>query len=165
MIAENENFYNMPKEIKSYIYQNIYDEIARGEDFENHGLSYAVNALLARQLDLPAPETPQRKMSRGARELVAKLEQNIVEVPSEWFDLLGALIIGETWFRKDYPKFAQLVEKCGLVTFVRRFGATATDKLKEIWGTRDKQKRLREMIKEAADQEGFDLRFGDIERK
>lgn len=159
MIAEDENFYNMPKEIKSYIYPDIYDVIAQGEDFENHGLSYAVNALLARQLGLEVPETPNKKMSRGARELVAKLEQNIIEVPSEWFDLLGALIIGETWFRKDHPKFAQLVEKCGLVTFVRRFGATPTDKLKTIWETDDKFTTLKKMIADEAAADGHQLKF------
>jgi hypothetical protein len=159
MIAEDENFYNMAKEIKSYIYQNIYDVIAQGEDFENYGLSYAVNALLARQLDLPLPETPQKKMSRGSRIKYAKLELNIVEVPSEWFDLLSALIIGETWFRKDYPKFAHLVEKCGLVTFVRRFGATPTDKLKEILEKEDRFKILKKLITDEAADEGHQLKF------
>lgn len=159
MIAEDEIFYNMQKETKSNIYSNIYDVIATSEDFKNHGLSYAVNALLARQLELPIPETPGKKKSHGARELVAKRELNIIEIPSEWFDLLSALIIGETWFRKDYPKFANLVEKCGLVTFVKRFGATPTDRLKEILEADDRFKRLKTLITDEAATEGHQLKF------
>lgn len=159
MIAEDENFYNMPKQVKSYIYPDIYEVIVQGEDFENHGLSYAVNALLARQLDLPLPESPQKKMSRGSRIKYAKLEQNIIEIPSEWFDLLSVLIVGETWFRKNYPKFGQLVEKCGLVTFVKHFGATPTDKLKEILETKDSFKILKKMIDDEAAAEGHELKF------
>lgn len=159
MFAEDEKFYNMQKAIKCNIYPDIYDEIAQSEDFENHGLSYAVNALLARHLGKPIPETPVKKKSHGAKALVAKLEQNIIEIPSEWFDLLAALVIGETWFRKDYLKFAHIVEKCGLVTFVRRFGATPTDKLKEILETDDRFQILKQMIIDEAAIEGHKLKF------
>ena len=148
------------KQIKSYVYANIYASISETEDFKNHGLSYAVNMLLARQMNLPLPETPQSLKSRGARKRVEQEGQDVIEMPDGWFDLLDHLLKGETWYRRDYPKFADLMEKSGLVVFAKRHGARATSKLEQILtAEQDPAGQLKELFVQTAEKENYKLKY------
>lgn len=147
------------KQIKSYVYADIYARLSETEDFKNHGLSYAVNVMLARQMSLPLPETPQSLKSRGARKLVEREGHDVIEMLDGWFDLLDHLLKGETWYRRDQPKFADLMEKSGLVVFAKKHGAKATSKLEQILKAEDPAGQLKELFAQTAERENYKLKY------
>lgn len=156
---------NKPKEIKSYIYPDIYAELAKGEDFENHGLSYAVNAVLAQALGLPTPETPSARKGQGGRKLGVRKNQHTIVLPANWLQLLEGLINGRTWFRKDVPQLARYAEKIGLVEFVQRHGARPTDKLTDILKQNDFGQILGNLFRDELLKMGYRLKMDGPEVK
>lgn len=143
------------KQIKSYIYSDIYDVLKETDEFKQHGLTYAVNVILANSLKLSPPPTPTERMGMGGSKPGRKAAQNAFTLPENWFELLETLIKGGTWYRRDYPLFSKLSVKMGLIELVPRFGAKATEKLRAAWRESRKKQNLLKLYKETAESEGY----------
>lgn len=148
-----------PKQIKAHIYPEIYEELIKIEDFKHHGLTYALNAELARRYGLELPATPKSKMSAAGKKAGPTKNPHLIEIVPDWYDLLGALIKNETWYRKDYPSFSTVAEIAGLVNFVKRHGGVATEDLKRIWEKSDRRRKLQELLQTRAEEKGYVLEF------
>ena len=148
-----------PKQIKAHIYPEVYEQLIKIEDFETHGLTYALNAELARHFGLELPATPKSKMSAAGRKAGPTKNPHLVEVVPDWFELLNALIRGESWYRKDHVSFATIAEIAGLVRFVKRHGATATEELKALWKSTDRRRKLQQILQTKAEAKGYVLEF------
>lgn len=150
-----------PKQIKAHIYPEVYERLIKVEDFETHGLTYALNAELARHFGLKLPATPKSKMSAAGKKAGPTKNPHLVEIVPDWFDLLNALIKGESWYRKDHPSFSTIAEIAGLVSFVKRHGGVATEELKTVWQNADRRRKLQAILQNKAEAKGYVLEFAE----
>lgn len=148
-----------PKQIKSYIYPDVYSEITETDEFKEHGLSYAVNFYLAQALGLPSPPTPVEKKSAGGKRLGVKKNHHDVEFPANWFALLEGLRHEETFFQMDQPQISRMLVRIGLVEFRKKRGAVPTKLLLRYLSGKNVEQELKTFIESKVTELGYGVSF------